>query len=210
MLAAEIPPVQAAGRMVDVSRIIRYAPSELVGRDDEMQSLDQAWLKVRRAECPRPRILTFVALGGEGKTSLVAKWVAALASQDWPGCDAAFAWSFYSQGTREQLAASSDLFLKEALTFFGDPALAGSAQGAFDKGRRLATLVGERRALLILDGLEPLQYAPFSPTPGELRDQGIAALLKGLAASSHGLCLVTTRYSIPDLRGLLADHCPGA
>lgn len=66
-LAAEIPPVQAAGRMVDVSRIIRYAPSELVGRDDEMQSLDQAWLKVRRAEGPRPRILTFVALGGEGE-----------------------------------------------------------------------------------------------------------------------------------------------
>ena len=208
MLAAEIPPVQAAGRMVDVSRIIRYAPSELVGRDDEMQSLDQAWLKVRRAEGPRPRILTFVALGGEGKTSLVAKWVAALASQDWPGCDAAFAWSFYSQGTREQLAASSDLFLKEALTFFGDPALAGSAQGAFDKGRRLAALVGERRALLILDGLEPLQYAPTSPTPGELKDQGIAALLKGLAASSHGLCLVTTRYSIPDLRAFWQTTAP--
>jgi tetratricopeptide (TPR) repeat protein len=208
LLAAGIPPVQAAGRMVDVSRIIRYAPSELVGRDDEMQSLDQAWLKVRRAEGPRPRIFTFVALGGEGKTSLVAKWVAALASQDWPACDAAFAWSFYSQGTREQLAASSDLFLKEALTFFGDPVLAGSAQGAFDKGRRLAALVGERRALLILDGLEPLQYAPSSPTPGELKDQGIAALLKGLAASSHGLCLVTTRYSIPDLRAFWQTTAP--
>jgi hypothetical protein len=119
-----------------------------------------------------------------------------------------FAWSFYSQGTREQLAASSDLFLKEALTFFGDPELAGSAQGAFDKGRRLATLVGERRALLILDGLEPLQYAPTSPTPGELKDQGIAALLKGLAASSHGLCLVTSRYSIPDLRAFWQTTAP--
>jgi Domain of unknown function (DUF4062) len=200
LLAAGIPPVQAAGRMVDVSRIIRYAPSDLIGREDEMQLLDQAWLKVRRAEGPRPRVLTLVALGGEGKTSLVAKWVAALASQDWPECDAAFAWSFYSQGTREQLAASSDLFLKEALTFFGDAAMAASAQGAFDKGRRLAQLVGERRALLILDGLEPLQYAPSSPTPGELKDQGIAVLLKDLAATNSGLCVVTTRYSIPDLR----------
>jgi len=63
------------------------------------------------------------------------------------------------------------LFLKEALTFFGDADMAGSAQGAFDKGRRLAQLVGERRALLILDGLEPLQFAPTSPTPGELKDQ---------------------------------------
>ncbi|MEO8382801.1 MAG: hypothetical protein ABI779_24295, partial [Acidobacteriota bacterium] len=137
---------------------------------------------------------------GEGKTSLVAKWAADLASEDWPGCDAAFAWSFYSQGTKEQLAASSDLFLKDALTFFGDAAMAGSAAGAFDKGKRLAQLVGERRALLILDGLEPLQYAPTSPTPGELKDQGMAALLKGLAANSLGLCVVTTRYSIPDLR----------
>ena len=193
---------------VDISRIIKYAPSDLVGREQETRALDEAWSKVRDGECPRPRILTFVALGGEGKTSLVAKWVAGLAAQDWPGCDAAFAWSFYSQGTREQLAASSDLFLKEALTFFGDPALAGSAQGAFDKGRRLAQLVGERRALLILDGLEPLQYAPTSPTPGELKDQGIAALLKGLAANSHGLCLVTTRYSIPDLRAFWQTTAP--
>src|SRR3954453_17901818 len=88
--------------------------------------------------------------------------------------------------------------------------MAGSAAGAFDKGRRLAQLVGERRALLILDGLEPLQYAPTSPTPGELKDQGIAALLKGLAANSRGLCVVTTRYSIPDLRAYVgktvADH----
>ncbi len=133
----------------------------------------------------------------------MAKWGADLAHQDWPGCDAVFAWSFYSQGTREQVAASSDLFLKAALTFFGDAAMAGSAQGAFDKGRRLAQLVGERRALLILDGLEPLQYAPTSPTPGELKDQGLAALLKGLAATSHGLCVVTTRYAIPDLRAFL-------
>jgi hypothetical protein len=49
------------------------------------------------------------------------------------------------------------------------------------KGQRLGRLVGQRRGLLILDGLEPLQYAPTAPTPGELKDQGLAALLKGLA-----------------------------
>jgi len=183
----------------DISRIIKYAPAELIGREAETKLLSDAWAKVHRAESPRPHVLTFVALGGEGKTSLVAKWAAELAGQDWPGCDAVFAWSFYSQGTRDQAVASSDVFLKEALTFFGDAAMAGSAQGAFDKGRRLAQLVGERRALLILDGVEPLQYAPTSPTPGELKDQGLAALLKALAATSHGLCAVTTRHSIPDL-----------
>jgi len=154
----------------DISRIMKYAPSNLIGREAETKLLTDAWDQVVRGETKRPHILTFVALGGEGKTSVVAKWAVDLAFQEWPGCDAALAWSFYSQGTREQLAASSDLFLNEALTFFGDAAMAASAAGAFDKGRRLAQLVGERRALLILDGLEPLQYAPTSPTPGELKD----------------------------------------
>ncbi|MEA2206913.1 MAG: hypothetical protein QOE77_3689 [Blastocatellia bacterium] len=192
----------------DISRIVKYAPTELIGREAELGLLNESWAKVVNNEAQRSHILTFVALGGEGKTSLVAKWVAELAHHDWTSCDAAFAWSFYSQGTREQLAASSDLFLKEALTFFGDDAMASSAQGSFEKGRRLAQLVGERRALLILDGLEPLQYSPTSPTPGELKDQGIAALLKGLAAVSDGLCVVTTRYSLPDVKAFRQTTAP--
>ena len=197
------PPIPA-----DISRIIKYSPAHLIGREAETKLLDEAWGKAQNDETKRPHVLTFVALGGEGKTSLVAKWAADLAYQNWPGCDAVFAWCFYSQGTREEAQASSDVFLKEALTFFGDPDMAGSAQGAFDKGRRLAQLVGERRALLILDGLEPLQYAPTSPTPGELKDSGLAALLKGLAANNRGLCVVTTRYSIPDLRAFSEKTAP--
>ena len=183
----------------DLSRIQRYTPADLIGRDDELAGLDEAWDKVRRAETPRPHVLTYVALGGEGKTSLIAHWAAQLASHGWPGCDAAFAWSFYSQGTRDQGDASADVFLAEALRFFGDKGMADSAASAWDKGRRLAQLVGERRTLLILDGLEPLQYAPTSPTRGELKEVGIIALLSGLAENSAGLCIVTTRYSIPDL-----------
>ena len=202
-------PRARAERRFDISRITKYAPADLIGRADETKLLADAWQKTLRLEPGRPHVLTFVALGGEGKTSLVAKWAATLAGDNWPGCDAAFAWSFYSQGTREQLAASSDLFLKEALNFFATgtkeevaeiKAFAASAAGAFEKGQRLARLVGQRRSLLILDGLEPLQYAPTAPAPGELKDQGVAALLKGLAAASHGLCVVTTRYSLPDLR----------
>ena len=207
VLSFDEPPEPRRSK-IDISRIIKYAPEELIGREAETKLLNDAWDQAVRGEPKRPHVLTFVALGGEGKTSLVAKWAAELAHQDWPGCDAVFAWSFYSQGTREQTAVSSDPFLAEALTFFGDPAMAGSAQGAFDKGRRLARLVGERRALLILDGLEPLQYAPTSPTPGELKDQGLAALLKGLAATSLGLCVVTTRYAIPDLRAYRQTTAP--
>ncbi len=192
----------------DISRIIRYSPEKLIGREAETKLLEDAWAQAQADATPRPNVLTFVALGGEGKTSLVAHWAAELAYKGWPGCEAAFAWSFYSQGTREQMAASSDLFLRAALAFFGDAAMAESAQSAFDKGKRLAQLVAEKRALLILDGLEPLQYAPTSPTPGELKDEGLKALLKGLAQNSRGLCVVTTRYSIPDLRAFRQGAAP--
>jgi hypothetical protein len=186
----------------DISRIAKHAPAELIGREPELKLLNDVWDKVVRSEKGRPRILTFVALGGEGKTSLVAKWAAELAARDWPGCDAAFAWSFYSQGAREQVASSSDLFLKEALTFFGDDPdkeFAASSAGAFEKGQRLARIVGQRRSLLILDGLEPLQYSTSATVfkPGELKDQAIAKLLKDLATSNSGLCIVTTRVEIP-------------
>jgi hypothetical protein len=129
----------------DISRIIKYAPAELIGRESELKILSDAWQQAVNVEKKRPHILTFVALGGEGKTSLVAKWAAELAHEDWPGCDAAFAWSFYSQGTSEKTQASSDSFLKEALLFFGDVDMANSPAGSFDKGRRLARLIGERR-----------------------------------------------------------------
>ena len=213
-----------SGPKFEISRILKYAPAELIGRADELKLLNDAWFG--RADLPvspnigaaqqrrptRPQILTFVALGGEGKTSLVAKWAVELAAQGWPGCDAAFAWSFYSQGTREQLAASSDLFLKAALLFFAtnevDKQFAASPAGAFEKGQRLARIIGARRCLLILDGLEPLQYAPTSPTPGEFKDQGITALLKGLAQNSLGLCVVTTRYSLSDLRAFWQTTAP--
>src|SRR5688572_4870777 len=73
-LAAAIQPIASVDFRADISRVDRYAPAELIGRDDELALLNDAWLKVRRAETRRPHVLTFVALGGEGKTSLVAKW----------------------------------------------------------------------------------------------------------------------------------------
>lgn len=206
-------PRRRAERRLDIGRIFQYAPEALIGRDAEKALISDAWARALRAEAGRPHILTFVALGGEGKTSLVAKWaIDELLDKGWPGCEAAFAWSFYSQGTRDQVAASSDVFLKAALDFFADDdadrTFAASAAGAYEKGQRLARRVGSQRSLLILDGLEPLQYAPSAPTPGELKDQGIAALLKGLAQQSQGLCLVTTRYSVPDLKAFRQSTAP--
>lgn len=202
--SAELVPALGSGTcQAELHHIDQHAPENLIGREAELALLHTAWSQAVNEANKRPRILCLVAMGGEGKTSLVAKWAAELAHAGWAGCDAVFAWSFYSQGTREQTAASSDLFLAEALRFFGDAALAQSNQSGMDKARRLAQLVAGRRTLLILDGLEPLQYAPTSPTPGELRDSTMAVLLKALAVNNRGLCVLTTRYAVADMRNYL-------
>lgn len=202
--SAELVPALGSGTcQAELHHIDQHAPENLIGREAELALLHTAWSQAVNEANKRPRILCLVAMGGEGKTSLVAKWAAELAHAGWAGCDAVFAWSFYSQGTREQTAASSDLFLAEALRFFGDAALAQSNQSGMDKARRLAQLVAGRRTLLILDGLEPLQYAPTSPTPGELRDTAMAVLLKALALNNRRLCVLTTRYAVADLRNYL-------
>ncbi len=183
----------------DISRIIKYAPADLIGREAETKLLSRrlGQSRVRRNEDARTSSPSSPwAARGRPRWSRSGRRTGA---SGLAGMRCRFRVVVLQPGHGEQTAVSSDAFLAEALTFFGDPAMAGSAQGAFDKGRRLAQLVGERRALLILDGVEPLQYAPTSPTPGELKDQGLAALLKGLAATSLGFCVVTTRYAIAGL-----------
>lgn len=170
---------------------LRHSAEMLIGREADLARLDAAWVD------PTTHVLTIVAFGGVGKTSLVAHWQAELAKRDYDGASY-FDWSFYSQGTREQVGASADQFINQALEFFGDAAMAASATSPWDKGARLAQLVAQQPTLLVLDGLEPLQYPP-GPLAGELRDPAIAALLKGLAQRNPGLCVVTTRESVSDL-----------
>ena len=205
--------LEAGACRADISRILKYAPAELIGREDRTQAPERRLGKRRCAwRTRRPHVLTFVALGGEGKTSLVAKWAAELASAGLARLRRRLCLVLLQPGH----ARATGRFLRPVPQ--GGPdllrrrrrikAFAASPAGAFEKGQRLAHLVGQRRSLLILDGLEPLQYAPTSPTPGELKDQGIAALLKGLAAASHGLCVVTTRYSLPDLKAFWQTTAP--
>jgi len=121
-----------------------------------------------------------------------------MAGDGWRGAERVFDWSFYSQGTSETTTASADAFVAKALEFFGDPEMAQSAASPWDKGERLAHLVAEHKPLLVLDGVEPLQYPP-GPVGGKLKDPALEALLKGLAQQNAGLCLVTTRESIENL-----------
>ena len=57
--------------------------------------------------------------------------------------------------------------------------MARSNASPWDKGSRLAKLVAQRRTLLVLDGLEPLQYADPS-LHGDLKDPAVQALRESL------------------------------
>jgi len=180
---------------------LRHSAERLIGREAELERLEEAWAD------PATHVLTIVAFGGVGKTSLVAHWAAGLARRGYDGASY-LDWSFYSQGTREEGGASGDQFINRALEFCGDADMAASAASPWDKGARLAQLVAERRTLLVLDGVEPLQYPPSSPLAGELRDPAVAALLKGLAQQNPGVCVVTTRERVSDLTPFRASTAP--
>ncbi len=198
----ETPPPPIAPPKLAPTRLTHVA-EHLFGREADLAKLDAAWAD------PQIHVATFVAWGGVGKTSLVAKWAA---GKDLDGADY-FDWSFYSQGTREEGSASGEPFVAAALRFFGEAdgegeKIASSTMSGWDKGAKLAGLVARRKALVILDGLEPLQYPPSSPLAGQLKDPGVMALLRGLAAQNPGLCVVTTREGVKDLAAFQGGTAP--
>lgn len=171
----------------------RAAPSrlpstvnEFIGRETALARIAAAWAD------PRIHVLTIVGWGGVGKTALVKHWLSEMINDRFRGAELVFDWSFYSQGLTTK-AASAGAFAAEALRWFGDKDPTAGSHWA--RGERLATLVGERKSLLILDGLEPLQHAKL----GSLKDRTLEALLGGLAAQNEGLCIITTREEVAEL-----------
>lgn len=169
---------------------LTHTASQLVGRETELTLLDEAWNN------PHTHLLVIRGKGGEGKTALVSAWMAELAAKGWRGAECVLDWTFYSQGTRDQTAATAEVFIHDALEHLGDPD--PNVGDATARATRLAKLIGEQRCLLVLDGLEPLQHPP-GPQRGALKDPGMVALLRGLAARNAGLCVVTTRERVVEI-----------
>jgi tetratricopeptide (TPR) repeat protein len=167
---------------------------DLFGRASELAWLDACWKS-------GVRVATVVAWGGVGKGALVNAWLRAMDEAGWCGAERVFGWSFYSQGTDR--LSSSDEFVEVALRWFGDDD--PSKGSPWDKGERLAALVRKERTLLVLDGMEPLQWGP-GVEAGKLKDPALQALVKELGVQNKGLCLITTRIAVADLEALAGDR----
>jgi hypothetical protein len=187
---------------VDISKLPSTFALKLYGRDQEMAKLVAAW------DGGFTRIFAFDAMGGAGKTALVYHFVQSLKASGWRGARSIFAWSFYSQGSNEDRQTSADDFFKAAYRHFGGEG-AAPPRDPHQKGVDLAHLVQASRALLILDGLEPLQYAAGRTGGGRndkgkvggIKDPGVKSLLNLLADDNPGLCIVTTRIQLAELKG---------
>jgi tetratricopeptide (TPR) repeat protein len=174
---------------ISISHLPNTDLVELVGRGDELAILDLLWAD------PAINVVTLVGRGGIGKTSLIKRW---LQKTVLAGSAArVYGYSFYRQNTI-QLVDSADEFIAAALRWFGG---SHTHQGTpQEKGERLAELIRTQRTLLVLDGIEPLQYPPGGPKKGELKDEALRALLLELVIRNNGLCILSTRFRLTDLK----------
>ena len=110
--SATAPPPEPQPAYVHITGLPETAYERLVGRDDELKRLDDAWAD------SKTNILSLVAEGGAGKSALVNEWLKRLQADNYRGAEAVLGWSFYSQGTKER-ATSADAFLDWALDKLG-------------------------------------------------------------------------------------------
>ena len=182
---------QATSTPAILSDRLPTVKGKFFGREDELQLLDDAW----RSE--QSTIVEFVASGGTGKTKLLRHWLDRSMADKAMGINAVIAWSFYSQGASEDKQISSRLFFDHAFTELGSQLTGFKTDEA--RGEHLAKLLRQHRCLLILDGLEPLQHAGAA-NRGELKDRALRQLLRTLALDNQGLCVITTRIAVDELK----------
>ena len=163
---------------------------ELFGRKGELALLDTAIAD------SKIHIVQFVASGGTGKTKLIRHWL----DENNDKIEALIAWSFYSQGSSEDKQISATPFFMQALKSLGSDKSVSDFNTEEEKGEYVANLLREKRCLLVLDGLEPLQQVGRGMR-GELKDRAIRKLLRCLVGDHSSLCIITTRLPVHELKG---------
>ena len=183
-------PGSAAVVQLDTIRLPETPYERLVGRENELKRLDEAWGN------PGVNILSLVAEAGAGKSALVNEWLKRMQAENYRGADGVLGWSFIQSS--KACASSAYQFLDWALEKLN---IKISTTNAIAKGAAIAEGLAKRRVLLFLDGVELLQRGP--PQTGQLMDLGLGTLLRRFAAAPqvglHGLIVITSRLGVADI-----------
>ncbi len=161
-----------------------------VGRDEELDTITE-WYKN-----PEVRIGALIGWGGVGKSAIVRKWYDTLEDNNIRP-DGIFWWNFYVLPYLEQ-------FLNALLRYVsGGQVEPGAIKGTWEKVDRIKEyIVGQGAYLIVLDGLEEMQKGQTSGEEfGCMAHKECTEMLKFLAdTKGDGLCLITTRYLLKDIR----------
>ena len=77
--------------------------AELFGRQKDLEILNESW------DSDSTHVVSLVAWGGVGKSTLVNKWLERMEADNYRGARRVYAWSFYSQGTGERVTSGRPL-----------------------------------------------------------------------------------------------------
>lgn len=179
---------------IDLSRMpVPLAENvKLIGRAGDIRNLKTAFSNFGIS------IVAIIGHGGTGKSFLIREFLKELDDNEYDGTDNVFAWSFYDQG-QHQMESSSIAFFREALKFFGHGEDIPSAEQG--RAKLLSNVFRQQKNLLVLDGVEILQYPP-NDNKGRFRDQAVGDFLRDIARhglSKGGLILLTSRQKIVEL-----------
>jgi tetratricopeptide (TPR) repeat protein len=171
-------------RMEDSPPLLR----EWVGREEILKQLKEYW----RSE--DYLVAGLIGFGGEGKSSLARRWLDALFAD--PAArqpDGVFWWSFREGG-------GTDEFLGAALGYMtGGRVDLGEYPSSGGRARLAAGLLGAKRYIFVLDGLEVAQHQQGDQFGG-LANEDLRAFLTWFATPGHrSFCLVTSRAPVLDL-----------
>ncbi len=170
----------------------------LIGRKTELAQLTEA------IKNPHKRLAIIVAAGGIGKSALTDEWLQQIAQENYYGKTRVFGWSFYAQGTHTSYTNSQEFFSK-VLPFLDVTEI---PKDEIEKARVLARCLQQQPCLLILDGLEPLQYSEnLQPINGELQDSALKEFIACFRRTAgKSFVLFSSRQPLVELKKWQAEH----
>lgn len=163
---------------------------EWVGRAELLEAISTDWSN------PNRRVTGLIGFGGEGKSSLVYRWLDNLLFGKLQNCsisEGVFWWNFYEK-------PNVDEFFEAALIYLsGERIKPRDIPSTNARMNEIAWELRFARYLFVLDGLEVMQHQSGDQY-GLLQNADLRQFLQYLAAVEHdSFCLVTSRIPLFEL-----------